>query len=181
MHEDLYLIEECKKKSNSAFEKLYNRYAQKMKGVACRYVGDMAKAEDVLHDSFVKVFEKIATLKDNAIFEGWLRRIVVNEAIDSLKREKKLNEIINESGQLNSDSESDTGSAYEGISAKDLMEALNSLPAGYKTIFNMYVVDGYSHKEIAERFTISEGTSKSQLSKAKEFLRKKLEVKLKVE
>jgi RNA polymerase sigma factor (sigma-70 family) len=178
MSEDLQLIEESKKKSQSAFEKLYNKYAQKMKGVAYRYVGDLARAEDVVHDAFVKVYEKLHTLHDPAVFEGWLRRIVVNESIDSLKREKKLSEVINESGQFHSATTSDDRGAYEGISAQELMEALNSLPAGYRTVFNMYVVDGYSHKEIGERFNITEGTSKSQLSKAKEFLRKKLEPKL---
>jgi RNA polymerase sigma factor (sigma-70 family) len=174
MQEDLLLIEECKKKSNSAFEKLYSKYASRMKAIAFRYVGDSAKAEDVLHDAFIKVFEKIAMLENNMLFEGWLRRIVINEAIDFLKEEKKINAAITESGQLNSNHQSDNREHFE-ISAKELMNLLNELPHGYKTIFNMYVVDGYQHKEIAGMLGISEGTSKSQLAKAKEFLKKKLE------
>jgi len=174
MQDDIQLIEECKQRSNSAFEKCYNKYAQKMKGVAYRYLGDHAKAEDVLHDSFVKVYEKINTLKDNTLFEGWLRRIVVNQALDLLKSEKKLKE-IEHAGQLNQDDESSNSEGYGTISSKQLSDALASLPMGYKTIFNLHVVDGFQHKEIAERLGISEGTSKSQLAKAKLFLKKKLE------
>lgn len=178
MSESLQLIEECKKNSQAAFEKLYNLYAPKMKGIAYRYVGDAAKAEDVVHDSFVKIYEKIATLQNNAAFEGWLRKIVVNESLDALKRDKKLNEIHEESFKTGAFNETNEKSAYGNISAKELMDALNSLPVGYKTVFNLYVIDGFSHKEIASRFNISEGTSKSQLSKAKDQLKKKLEHKL---
>lgn len=181
MQEESTLIEACKRKDHSAFEKLYNKYAPKMKAVAYRYVGDSSLAEDVLHDAFIKVYEKLPTLKDNSVFEGWLRRIVVNEALDFLKREKKLNEIIEESGQLSQINGSyKESNAYSGISKTELLAALNMLPTGYKTIFNMHVVDGFMHKEIAERLGISEGTSKSQLAKAKEFLKKKLESKLQI-
>lgn len=174
MQEELQLIEEFKRKSNAAFERLYTKYASKMKGVAYRYVGDLAKSEDVLHDAFIKAFDKISTLQDPLVFEGWLRRIVVNEALDSLKREKKLKEAFEESGQLNTINESDNSTAYPDVTQRQLMDALDSLPTGYKTIFNLYVIDGFQHKEIAERMGISEGTSKSQLAKAKEFLKKRI-------
>ncbi len=180
MPESLQLIEECKKNSQAAFEKLYNLYAPKMKGIAYRYLGDSAKAEDVVHDSFVKIYEKISTLQNNAAFGGWLRKIVVNESLDTLKRDKKLNEIHEESFKTGALDEANDINTYGNISAKDLMDALNTLPTGYKTIFNLYVIDGFSHKEIAARFNISEGTSKSQLSKAKDQLKKKLEHKLQV-
>ncbi len=180
MSENLELIEECKKNSQAAFEKLYNKYAQKMKGIAYRYIGDTTKAEDVVHDSFVKVYEKIATLQNNDAFEGWLRKIVVNESLDTLKRDKKLNEIHEESFKTGAIDEKNDKNAYSNISAKDLMDALNTLPTGYRTIFNLYVIDGFSHRDIAERLNISEGTSKSQLSKAKDQLKKKLEHKLQI-
>ena len=171
MQDDLQLIEEFKNNSKSAFESLYVRYASKMKGVAYRYTGNRMEAEDVLHDAFIKVYEKINSLKDNSLFEGWLRRIVVNQALDFLKAKKKLREISDESIQLNAFSESDERSPYEGISTKELMATLELLPIGYKTIFNLCVIDGFQHKEVAERLGISEGTSKSQLAKAKQFLR----------
>lgn len=185
--EELHLLlEECKHKSNSAFEKIYNEYAPRMKGVAYRYVGDLAKAEDVLHDAFIKVYEKMSGLRDNSVFEGWLRRIVVNQALDSLKSEKKLKEITNESGQLFSNNRSDdnvddVNEGYGNITSKQLMDALESLPTGYKTIFNLYVIDGFQHKEIAERLGISEGTSKSQLAKAKAYLKRQLTTKEKLQ
>ncbi len=174
MLDELQLIEDCKQGSNSAFEKLYVKYAPKMKGIAYRYVGDRMKAEDIVHDAFIKVYEKISSLKDNAVFGGWLRRIVVNQALDALKSEKKLKTISEESLQFNSEEPSDDKGIYENISAKQLMDTLASLPTGYKTIFNLYVVDGFQHKEIAEQLGISEGTSKSQLAKAKIYLRKLL-------
>jgi RNA polymerase sigma-70 factor (ECF subfamily) len=124
------IIEACKKKDHAAFEKLYNRFAPKMKGVACRYVGDMSVAEDVLHDVFIKVYEKISGLLDNSVFEGWLRRIVVNESLDYLKREKKLHDSMQESGQLSVNSQSDNKDVYAGISSKELLYALNLLPSG---------------------------------------------------
>ncbi|MGZ3903868.1 MAG: RNA polymerase sigma factor [Bacteroidia bacterium] len=174
------IIEACKKKDHSAFEKLYNRYATKMKAVAYRYVGDSALAEDVLHDAFIKVYEKIESLLDNSVFEGWLRRIVVNESLDFLKKKKKLDKVLEESGQLSKNFQSDDKGAYKNISPSDLLKALNSLPTGYRTVFNLHVIDGFQHKEIAERLNISEGTSKSQLAKAKDFLKKQLENKLQV-
>ena len=143
-----------------------------MKGVAYRYVGDSAKAEDVLHDAFIKMYEKIGTLKDNLVFEGWLRRIVVNQAIDFIKREKKVKLAIEESGQLNTEMEEEIPEPRRTISTKELLQALETLPMGYRMVFNLHVVDGYTHKDIGEKLGISEGTSKSQLAKAKDQLKK---------
>jgi RNA polymerase sigma factor (sigma-70 family) len=181
MLDDLQLIEQFKNNSKSAFEKLYLRYSGKMKVVAYRYTGNREEAEDVLHDAFIKVYEKINSLKDNSLFEGWLRRIVVNQALDFLKAKKKLREITNDSVQLNANSESDERSPYESISPKELMMTLEMLPMGYKTIFNLCVIDGFQHKEVALQLGISEGTSKSQLAKAKQFLRNILSEKMRVD
>jgi RNA polymerase sigma factor (sigma-70 family) len=178
MSEELKLIEACKRKDHSAFEWLYHKYAPKMKMVAYRYVGDMACAEDVLHDAFIKIYERIGQLKDVALFEAWLRRIVVNEAIDFLKKKKKLKKIMEESGQLSDHLQPETTNIYQGISLKELMETLDSLPAGYRMIFNLHVIDGMPHQDIAESLGITEGTSKSQLARAKELLRKLLTRKL---
>lgn len=172
------IIESCKKKNSAAFEKLYNMYVPKMKGIAYRYVNDDAIAEDILHDSFIKLFEKLSQLKDNAVFEAWLKRIVINESIDYLKKEKKLNQVIEESKQFFDNSTSDHKNMYANITQHELLNALNTLPTGYKTVFNLYVIDGFGHKEISEKLGITEGTSKSQLSKAKNFLKKQLEHKL---
>lgn len=177
MKDDLTLIEEYKKGSAAAFEVIYKKYAAKMKWVAFRYVNDGSVAEDVLQEAFIKVFKKIDTFENSGSFEGWLRRTVVNTAINyynSIKREsEKLAEYTVEAeNDVNEEQGLD-----DNYTLQELTDAVNSLPEGYKVVFNLYAIDQYSHKEIAEALNITEGTSKSQLFKARAFLKKILQSK----
>ena len=156
--------------SPAAFERLYLKYAGKMKGVALRYMGDHSLAEDVVQESFVKVFKKISQFKPTGSFEGWLRRVVVNTAVDHYHSGKQYADVL-AGMQYEEDNDEELDSAY---TIDELLGAVNALPPGYKMVFNMYVMDGYTHKEIAGLLKISEGTSKSQFSKAKAFLREYL-------
>lgn len=175
MKDDLALVEEYKRGSTIAFETLYKKYASKMKWVAFRYVNDSAIAEDVLQEAFVKVFNKIKTFESTGSFEGWLRRTVVNTAINYYNSLKRENEKMAEFGASLENESADSFEDEENYSLEELMEAVNMLPAGYKMVFNLYAIDQYSHKEIADALKITEGTSKSQLFKARMFLKKTLQ------
>jgi RNA polymerase sigma-70 factor (ECF subfamily) len=175
MKEDLVLVEEYKRGSISAFETLYKKYASKMKGVAFRYVNDPFIAEDILQEAFVKVFNKISKFDNTGPFEAWLRRIVVNTSINHYNSVKKENEKAAQFALSPENENSDNSDEEESYTLEELMEAVNMLPSGYKIVFNLYVIDKYSHKEIAESLKITEGTSKSQLFKAREFLKKTLQ------
>lgn len=178
MKDDLTLIEEYKKGGTAAFETLYKKYASKMKWVAFRYVNDSFLAEDILQEAFVKVFKKIETYTNTGSFEGWLRRTVVNTAINYYNSIKKENERMAEFGaSVENENSSESIEEEENYTLQELMDAVNLLPDGYKVVFNLYAIDQYSHKEIAGALNISEGTSKSQLFKARSFLKKILKEK----
>ncbi len=178
MKDDLALIEEYKKGSTAAFETLYKKYASKMKWVAFRYVNDLVLAEDILQEAFVKVFKKIDTFENTGSFEGWLRRTVVNTAINYYNSIKKENEKMAEfSTSAENENITENVDEEDNYTLQELMDAVNMLPEGYKVVFNLYAIDRYTHKEIAEALNISEGTSKSQLFKARTFLKKILKEK----
>lgn len=158
------LIEGCKKNNRKSQETLYNYFSGKMLGVCARYARDRFEAEDMLQTGFVKMFEKINSFKGEGSFEGWLRRIMVNNAIEFYRRNLRLLPIIDIE-------EANTEAAFTMPSStpevKDLLKIIQQLAPGYRVIFNMYAIEGYSHKEISEQLGISEGTSKSQLSRAR--------------
>ena len=165
------LIDGCLRQDRQAQQQLYQRYAGKMYALCCRYVKDRMDAEDVLVMSFTKIFDRISQYKGEGSFEGWIRRVVVNESLTYLRKHKNM--------YLETDIED---AAYEpdyqrlenDLEAGDLMKLIESLPVGYRTVFNMYAIDGYNHQEIADQLGISENTSKSQLSRARALLQKKL-------
>lgn len=136
-----------------------------MFGVCCRYVSDKAVAEDLLHDGFITVFTKINEFRGDGSFEGWCRRIFVNTALGHLRKRNPLNnsEIVEEVRSL------DNGQvdALEKMSGNELLDIISTLPEGYRTILNLYAVEGYSHKEIGDMLGISENTSRSQYSRAR--------------
>jgi len=162
-------------------EALYDRYAPVLLSLCYRYSGNMQDAEDVLHDGFIKIIRNISKFrqKKNGSFEGWMKRIMVNTALNHLryhKKEKKFMNIdlIQEKIELSDEEGEDELASYVGISQEKVMELVCQLPLGYRTVFNMYVFEGFSHREIAALVNCSESTSKSQLSKARATLRKKL-------
>ncbi len=165
------LIDGCLRQNRQAQQELYQRFAGKMYSLCCRYVKDRMEAEDVLVMSFTKIFERIGQYKGDGSFEGWIRRVVVNESLTYLRKHKNM--------YLETDIED---AAYEpdyqrlenDLEASDLLKLIESLPVGYRTVFNMYAIDGYNHQEIADQLGISENTSKSQLSRARVLLQKKL-------
>lgn len=147
-----------------------------MKGVAYRYVNDFAIAEDILQEAFIKVFVNLKTFDNSGSFEGWLRRVVVNSSINYFHSLKKQSENISDLGYLLENDLNDEGDDEEyDYSMEELVDSISMLPEGYKMVFNMYVVDNFTHKEIAAALNITEGTSKSQLSKAREYLKRMLE------
>lgn len=164
-------IEGCKRQDSRAQESLYTHYSGKMYALCCRYVPSRMEAEDVLVVAFTKVFERIDQFKGEGSFEGWLRRIVVNESLTYLRRNKNM---YLETEVEAVDKSPDFGQLENHLEADDLLRMVGELPAGYRMVFNLYAIDGYSHKEIAEQLEISENTSKSQLSRARVFLQKKL-------
>src|SRR5579871_787630 len=158
------LIEGCQRQHREAQHALYQMYSGKMYALCCRYVKDRMEAEDVLVTAFTKIFEKIGQYKGEGSFEGWVRRVVVNESLTYLRKNKNMYlEIDIEAAAY----EPDYQRLENQLEADDLMKMIEALPVGYRTVFNLYAIDGYSHQEIADQLGISENTSKSQLSRAR--------------
>lgn len=165
------LIKGCMKREPSAQKLLYDQYSSKMYGLCYRYVKDSMEAEDILITAFTKVFDKIHQFKSEGSFEGWIRRIVVNEALTYLRRNRAM---YLETDLEQADREPDYDALSDQLEIEDLLRIIKELPTGYRIVFNLYAIDGYSHKEIAEQLGISENTSKSQLSRARTYLQKVL-------
>ncbi len=161
------LIRGCLDGNRRMQEELYRRFSPKMYAVCLRYAGNAEEAEDILQEGFIKIFNKMHSFRNEGSFEGWIRRVFVNTAIEHFRRKKYLMPVTEkEENTL----EGDSLSALDHLGAKDIIALIQELSPGYRTVFNMYVVEGYTHKEIAELLGISEGTSKSQLSRAKVIL-----------
>lgn len=163
------LVKACQKGDPKAQRRVYEKYSSKMFGICFRYVHDDFEAEEIMIEGFVKVFEKINTFKLEGSFEGWIRRIMVNEALMYLRSNKKAqfetsyDQILYEPEQFRTD-----------LETQDLLKLIEKLPIGYKTVFNLYAIEGYSHAEIAKQLGITESTSKSQLSRARVILQNAL-------
>ena len=166
------LIEGCRRREPRAQRELYDKLAPAMLAVCQRYMKDREAAKDVMQDGFVKLFEKIGSYKGEGSFEGWARRLFVNTALMQLRRNDALKFSDNiEDSQAMQMTHSNT---LEKMGADEILELVNSMPDGFRTVFNLYVIEGYSHEEIAGMLSISEGGSRSQLSHARSWLRKKL-------
>lgn len=161
---DADLIEGCMQGNRKMQYELYGQFAPKMYGVCLRYAGNAEEAEDILQEGFIKVFNKIESFRSEGSFEGWIRRIFVNTAIEHFRKKKFLQPITEyEENTV----EGKYLSVLDSLAEKDIIHLVQQLSPGYRTVFNMYVVEGYTHKQIGEVLGISEGTSKSQLSRAK--------------
>ncbi len=168
---DIELIEGCKQKNAQAQKGLYDHYAGRLYALCCRYIKEKMEAEDVLIIAFTKILDRIDQYKGEGSFEGWMKRIVVNESLTYLRRNKNM---YLEMDIEAADREPDFDKMENELHAEDLMKLIDALPSGYRIVFNLYAIDGYSHKEIAEQLGISENTSKSQLSRARVVLQKSL-------
>lgn len=166
------LIRACQRGDAAAQREVYTRFSRRMLGVCTRYLKDPMEAEDVMISGFVRLFEKIEQFQFAGSFEGWIRRIMVNEALQQIRRshhlqlETNVEEVYHDAAVWHLDSDE--------LEVADLLALVNQLPDGYRTVFNLYAIEGYSHKEIAEQLSISESTSKSQLSRARALLQERL-------
>ena len=162
---DLQLIESCRKGDRASQKAIYDRLAPRMLPLCMRYVGDRSLAEDVLQDGFITLFTHLDSYKGNGSFEGWARKIFVTTALMELRKKDALkmsDELDTVRGM-----KADLPSQGQNIGYKELMKLVMQLPAGFRTVFNMYAVEGYSHKEIGDILGISESTSRTQLSRAR--------------
>lgn len=177
MHFDDNFIERCLDNDSKAQGELYKHYAPKMFGICLRYAKNQMEAEDVLQEGFIKVFRYLKDYRSEGSLEGWIRRTMVNTAINFYKKKTKYQKEISldQTEPISNEEES----AIDKLSAKELLEVIRELPDGYRMVFNLNVIEGYTHKEIGEMLKISENTSKSQLSRARGVLQDKLKNKLK--
>lgn len=174
------LIKRAILREHDAIEALYDTYAPKLLAVSLRYCGNREDAEDILHDAFIKIIKNIHTFKETGSFEAWMKRIVVNTALNHLR--SRLKEQRNVSldpmvDSLNIAEEEDTDymAPFLQLDKSAVLKLICDLPVGYRTVFNLYVFEGYGHKDIASQLGFNENTSKSQLSKARALLRKKID------
>jgi RNA polymerase sigma factor (sigma-70 family) len=162
------LIKGLQKGEGKAQKFVYEKYAGIMLGIGLRYLKNQLDAEEVMLNGFVKIFQNVGQFESKGSFEGWMKRVVINEALGYLRKKEPLHLGI-EKDHILLPTEA---SAESDLAVEDLLNLLHELPAGYRTVFNLYAIEGYSHKEIAEMLDITEGTSKSQLSKARALLQK---------
>lgn len=160
------LIAGCVKEKRDAQEALYKNYAAKMLGVCHLYAKDSLEAEDMLQEGFIKVFDHIKSFKGQGSFAGWIRRIMVNVALNKIRSTSK---IIKFDEELPDDFSQDISQTSQ-LAYKDIVKAIQKLPEGYRLVFNLFVIEGYAHAEIASQLNITEGTSRSQLNKARKCL-----------
>lgn len=161
------LINGCRRQDPKSQRELYQLWASKMLGICIRYVKDRNEAESVMIGGFLKVFEKISQYSGEGSFEGWMRRVMVNESLIYLRKNKPSFMMVDAEEASKEVSYED---AEQRLQAEDLLCMVKKLPDGYRTVFNLYAIEGYSHKEIAEQLEITESTSKSQLSRARNLL-----------
>jgi len=166
------LISHCKAGERKAQELLYNQFASKMLGVCFRYAADRMEAEDMLQIGFVKVFQKISDYRGEGSFEGWVRRIMVHSSIEFYRKHHKMMQVADLDNPVQEQLVNPQVTA--SLAAKDLMLLIQQLPPGYRIVFNLFAIEGYSHKEIAALTGITEGASKSQLSRARSVLKNQI-------
>ena len=173
MQPDQALIRGCKEGNTKAFDEIYTRYSSSMFGVCLRYARDREEAQDLLQEGFIKVYERIGQYSGEGSFEGWMRRLFVNLALDTYKKKKRESEQVL---AFASEMEPEDGEdPWPDVSEKELVEMIRELPDGYRMVFNLFAVEGFSHKQIAAQLGISESTSKTQFFKARKQLRQQVE------
>ncbi len=165
------IIKGCCRKEPVAQRLLYEMFSARMFGVCLRYSGSREDAQDILHESFLKIYEKIEQFESRGSFEGWIRRIMVNTALEKFRNQNK---IVNVQEAIEEYERKEDIDITDNITAKELMRMIGELSPQYRIVFNLYAIEGYSHKEISEKLGITEGTSKSNLSRARTILQDKV-------
>jgi RNA polymerase sigma-70 factor (ECF subfamily) len=172
MYSEEDLINRCLNNEARAQEDFYKRFAPKMYGVCMRFAKNQMEADDILQEGFIKVFTNLRSFRGEGSLEGWVRKTIVNTAINLYKKNLKHQKDTDiEQAEVVQNFEQ---SSLDKISVQELMDIIRDLPTGYRVVFNLNVIEGYSHKEISQLLEISENTSKSQLSRARQALQKKL-------
>lgn len=168
----LSIIKGCLNNSRLAQKQMYEKLAPRMFSLCMRYVGDKEQAKDILHDGFITLFQKLENYNGSGSFEGWARRIFVTTALMYLRKNDvlKFSVELDDSPVIYSDGEN----ALQKLEAQSLLKLVMSMPPGFRTVFNMFVIEGYTHQEIAKALNITEGGSRSQLSRARIWLQEKL-------
>jgi RNA polymerase sigma-70 factor (ECF subfamily) len=165
--DEISLIKACSNGDNKAFKKIYDIHSPTMYSICLRYMKNEDEAKDALQEGFIKVFNKINKFTFSGSFEGWMKRIFVNTSIEQIRKRRNHLDV----SELNSNEIKLTAKIETGtMDAEKMMTLVQQLPDGYRTVFNMFIVDGYSHREISEHLGINENTSKSQLFKARKQL-----------
>jgi len=169
---ELHLIEGCRKGNRLAQKELYENYSRRMMGVCLRYVNDRETARDLLQDGFVKVFTSIGSYTGVGSFEGWMRKIFVNCALEYLRK----SDVLRDAADLDNSPEltEPDSSVISKMAAAELLQLVHELPSGFRTVFNLFAIEGYSHKEISEMLNITESTSRSQFTRAKQLLQRRI-------
>lgn len=167
---DDQIIQGCIQRDLKAQKMLYDRHARKMMGVCLRYCKNQDEAKDLLQDGFIKVFEKISTYRGEGSLEAWIKKIVITTALEEIRRKKidfmRLpDENVEEDEPIATDSK---------LQTQDLLRIIQQLPEGFRVVFNLYAIEGFSHNEIAEKLNITEGTSKSQYARARAYIQRLL-------
>lgn len=166
------LIRGCIDRDRRMQEELYNRFSPKMYAVCLRYSNNTDDAQDLLQEGFIKIYKNLDRFRAEGSFEGWVRRVFINTSIEHYRRKVNLFSTSEKEENLIEDS---SWNALDKLAEKDIIKLVQELSPGYRTVFNMYAIEGYSHKEIGNMLGINEGTSKSQLARAKGILQKKIE------
>ncbi|MEE4198739.1 MAG: sigma-70 family RNA polymerase sigma factor [Bacteroidales bacterium] len=172
MNNPIEIIKACINGNRKAQKQLYQLYADKMFGVCMRYADNEDEAKDILQDGFIKVFLNLKQFNHKGSFEGWIRRIMVNTALEKFRDKSYLFAVNMDQGYESKDTEYDH--ILTELAAQDLLKLVQELSPQYRMVFNLYAIEGYSHKEICEMLNIKEGTSKSNLSRAREILKEKV-------
>jgi len=174
---ELQMIAGCKEQKREAQKMLYESYARKMYSICLRYSSDQDAAQDLLQDGFMKVFANISSFQEKGSFEGWLKRIFINLALENLRKRKSIFQSSEDIQNLPDvvDESTEDDQMYR-ISETELLKMVQDLPKGYSTVFNLYAIEDYSHKEIADMLGISEGTSRSQYVRARQILQDKVKL-----
>lgn len=171
MLENKKLIEACIKGDRQAQQDLYDLFSKRMFMVCLRYTKSQQEAEDVLQDSFIKVFKNLKGYRGESRFDYWIKRIVVNTALNSQRKKLYMYPMVDIDDVKN---EFDQSKSLSNFQMEDLLNMIRELPTGCQTVFNLFAIEGYSHKEIADMLKVSEGTSKSQFSRARKLLQEKI-------
>lgn len=166
------ILADCLAGKSEAFEKIYTHFSGRMYGICLRYSNCAEDAQDILQEGWIKVFQKLKQFNNIGSFEGWIRKIMVNTALEKYRSSSKI-VLVREDALIFEESENED--VIANISADDLLNLVQELTPQYRLVFNLYAIEGYTHKEISTMLEITEGTSKSNLSRARQFLQKKVQ------